>query len=101
MPRGATPDDLLLGKFVKILEDHKRYREAELLDATAIAGEFSAGFDFAMLACKASGIVPPMHLVHEMMNSPWFEKNSYADDICQEFLKKGGSTIAFASHGRG
>ncbi|WP_133120866.1 hypothetical protein [Bifidobacterium anseris] len=94
MPRGTTPDDLLLGKFVKILEDHKRYREAELLDATAIAGGFAAGFDFAMQACKTSGIVPPTHLVHEMMSSPWFEKGSYADDICQELLKKDGSTIA-------
>ncbi len=52
MHRGTTPDDLLLNKFVKILEGHKRYKEAELLDATAIAGEFAAGFDFAMLACK-------------------------------------------------
>jgi len=93
MHRGTTPDDLLLNKFVKILEDHKRYKEAELLDATAIAGEFAAGFDFAMLACKASGIVPPTHLVHEIMDSPWFEKDSYADDICQEFLRRGESSI--------
>lgn len=93
MHRGTTPDDLLLNKFVKILEDHKRYKEAELLDATAIAGEFAAGFDFAMLACKASGIVPPTHLIHEIMSSPWFEKDSYADDICQEFLRRGGSSV--------
>lgn len=52
MHRGTTPDDLLLNKFVKILEDHKRYKEAELLDATAIASEFAVGFDLAMLACK-------------------------------------------------
>lgn len=93
MPRGTTPDDLLLEKFVKILEDHKQYREAELLDVTAIAGEFAAGFDFAMEACKASGIVPPAHLMHEIMDSPWFEKDSYADDICREFLKRGESSI--------
>ena len=93
MPRGTTPDDLLLNKFVKILEDHKRYKEAELLDATAIAGEFAVGFDLAMLACKKYDIVPPTHLAHEIMSSPWFEKDSYADDICREFLKRGGSFV--------
>ncbi len=85
MIKEKTPDDVLLGKFVQVFLDAHAYKEADLLQSMQVAGEFACGFDFAMVAFKDLGISPPVDLMHAMMDSVWFEKDSYADDICQEF----------------
>lgn len=89
-----TPDDVLLDKFVQVFSDAQAYKEADMLQSMQVAGEFACGFDFAMVAFKDLGISPPVDLVHAMMDSVWLEKDSYADDIGHEFLKKSEASDA-------
>lgn len=80
--------DLLLQDLIEVLLDSKAYAYADMLQGDANAGEYAAGFDYAMLAFKDLGLIPDAQLIIGVLDSPWCEKDSYAEVISHELLAK-------------
>ncbi|RYQ68780.1 hypothetical protein [Bifidobacterium pseudolongum] len=94
MSNKKSPDEVLLDKFVNILLDNNAYEQADILQSMADAGEWAAGLDYSMLYCTDLGIVPDAGLLRSVLQSPWCEKDSDADEIGHALLKKAQASVA-------
>lgn len=94
MGNRKSPDEVLLDKFVQILLDNNAYEQADILQSMADAGEWAAGLDYSMLYCNDLGIVPDAGLLRSVLQSPWCEKDSDADEIAHKLLRKAQASIA-------
>lgn len=92
--RRLNSTDRLLQKLIRVLLEGKAYTEADMLTSDANAGEYAAGFDYAMLAFKDLGLKPDPRLIQSVLDSPWCEKDSYADVIRHELLGRTEAPVA-------
>lgn len=80
--------DLLLPDLMQVLLDGKAYADADMIQSAADAGKYAGGFDYAMLVFKDLELIPDVRLICAVLDSPWCEKDSYADMIGRELLAK-------------
>lgn len=94
MSRQPNSSDLLLQELVRTLADNNAHADADMLQSAANAGEYAGGFDYAMLAFEDLGLKPDPRLIQSVLDSPWCEKDSYADVIGHELLGKTEASVA-------